>query len=102
MPNEYYVTKNGVPCVLSKEIALHFKGLLKPCELHEEPHVFGLNYSAGKLKAERAIERTVAAAKEIHGSLIGEWDKVQWLAQPGTFEIQKRKIAAPVETETLA
>lgn len=109
MAFEYYVTKGGVPCVLSHEIQMHWLGLLKPCALHEEPHVFGVNYGPGKLKAERAIERTNLARSELaealkHGTLYPEWtdSKMGWLVAPGEFEIQKRKVAAVVETETLA
>lgn len=91
MPNLYYVTKNGVPCKLDKSVKLHYKGLLRECEVNDLPFS-GIGYQAGKLKMNRAIERTVAAARTMRESVFGDWKNINWLTTGGEFKVVKQKV----------
>lgn len=78
--NQYYITKNGVPCKLDKSIKLHHKGLLRECEPGEQ-HISGIGYN-GKKKMQRAIDRTTAAARKMSGCVFSEWSLITWLTRP--------------------
>lgn len=89
MPNEYYVTKDGVPCkILKEDFVKH--GVLVKCEADEKALPLGTNYSAGKRKAMRAITRTLKEQKKWRDSILSDWARVKKITEPGIFLIEKR------------
>lgn len=91
MPNNYFVRKDSAYCRIAKD-GLNPYGILVPFAEGETPKPIGQGFSAGKLKAMRAISRTLKVAAAWRSSVLSDWVKVKHVTDPGVFTIEKRKV----------